>query len=349
MVDQYAMQPNDIVLGCMLDALVCHGHVEDAVSLLKQWRSVVTPNTVMYSTIVKGFANSRQATRALDMWKEMCELGLPFNNVVYNALVDSQARVGAMDEVTKIVESMAPNGCSPDSITYSTIVKGYCVQGNPDKAFEIFRTMQKDGMAVDSVIYNTIIDGCVRQHRMDLADRALDEMNRNNIAPSNFTLGILVKMYGRRQQLEKAFKVIEEMPKRHGLRLNLQVRTCLMFACLNNHDLDRALQVFGEMKFAEGGVDSNTFGSLISACLRHQRLEKAAQLVEDAYGLGTAPRRSLLAGQVLATEPLEQLMRALGQRDLMKSVGAPLLEKMRQARVPLNGRLLAASMQAGRN
>merc|ERR1719393_1159336 len=128
----------------MLDALVCHGRVEEAVALLKEWESRVIPNTVMYSTIIKGFATSRQASRALDMFDEMCARGLPFNVVVFNALIDSQARVGAMDEVSRLVQSMEKNGCSPDKITYSTIVKGYCVQGDVEQAFEIFRTMQRN-------------------------------------------------------------------------------------------------------------------------------------------------------------------------------------------------------------
>merc|ERR1719449_403224 len=130
MVEERAMEPNDIVLGCMLDALVCNGKVEEAVTLLNKWKPKVAPNTVMYSTIIKGFANSRQSSRALDMFHEMCKLGLTFNIVVYNALIDSQARVGAMDEVSKLVESMEPNGCASDAITYSTIVKGYCIKGD---------------------------------------------------------------------------------------------------------------------------------------------------------------------------------------------------------------------------
>jgi pentatricopeptide repeat protein len=154
MIDK-GIEPNDIVLGCMLDAFVCNGKVEDAVKLLKQWSSKIVPNTVMYSTILKGFANSRQPGRALDIWKDMHASGLPLNTVVYNVMIDSQARVGAMDEVSKLVGSMGPNGCSPDGITYSTIVKGYCVKGALDKAFEVFRDMQKSGLAHDAIVYNT--------------------------------------------------------------------------------------------------------------------------------------------------------------------------------------------------
>jgi pentatricopeptide repeat protein len=344
MVEECAMLPNDIVLGCMLDALVCNGKVEEAVNLLISWKAKIPPNTVMYSTIIKGFANNRQAARALDMWKEMCELGLTFNTVVYNALIDSQARVGAMDSVSKLVESMAPSGCTPDSITYSTIVKGYCIKGDLDKAFEVFRSMQSSGMAVDSIIYNTVMDGCTRHNRMDLVDLVLEDMEKFSIKPSNFTLGILVKMYGRRHQLEKAFKVIEELPKRHGFHANSQARTCLMCACLSNNSADRAMKVFEDLKQTGEGADSKAYGSLLSGLVRLDKLTQACALVEEAYGIGQ--KRGLPAGQVLEAETLEQLMRALGQKQLMPSQGVPLLEKLRAARVPISGRLFSSSLRS---
>jgi len=350
MVDECAMLPNDIVLGCMLDALVCNGKVEEAVTLLGTWKAKIAPNTVMYSTIIKGFANNRQAARALDMWREMRELSLTFNTVVYNALIDSQARVGAMDEVSKLVESMEPNGCSPDAITYSTIVKGYCIKGDLDKAFEVFRSMQNHGMAVDSIIYNTVMDGCTRHNRMDLVDLVLEDMDKYNIKPSNFTLGILVKMYGRRHQLDKAFQVIEELPRRHGFQANSQARTCLMCACLTNHSADRAIKVFEDMKEAGEGVDGKAYGSLLSGLARLGQVEQAVALVEEAYGLAPAGsrktvRRGLPEGQNLEPEPLELLMRALGQRQLMPSIGVPLLERLRAARVPISGRLFSSTLQ----
>lgn len=353
MVNQCALVPNDIVLGCMLDALVCNGRVEDAVSLLNEWRSKVTPNTVMYSTLIKGFANARKASRALDMFREMSQAGVKFNTVVYNALIDSQARVGAMDEVSKLVESMAPNGCAPDGISYSTIVKGYCVKGDLDKAFEVFRSMQSNGMATEAVIYNTIMDGCTRHNRMDLVDLVLEDMERYKIRPSNFTLGILVKMYGRRQDLQKAFEVVKTFPKRYGLQVNTQVRTCLMSACLNNKSADQALQVFGDIQDAEGFADTKVYGSLICGLARLGEVRKAVSLVEDAYGLSTSGGcltsgkvcQGLPAGQTLEDEAMEQLMRALGQRRLMQTIGVPLLERLRKAQVPISSALFSSSLQ----
>lgn len=46
----------------MLDALVNNGRIEDAVVLFDDMktRGKVRPNTIMYSTIVKGYAQEKQ-------------------------------------------------------------------------------------------------------------------------------------------------------------------------------------------------------------------------------------------------------------------------------------------------
>mmetsp|Transcript_144926 Transcript_144926/g.252762 ORF Transcript_144926/g.252762 Transcript_144926/m.252762 type:complete len:1020 (+) Transcript_144926:106-3165(+) len=347
MVEHRAFEPNDIVLGCMLDALVCNESVEEAVTLFKKWQSKVPANTIMYSTLIKGFANSRQPSRAMDMWREMQQLKLPMNTVVYNALIDAQARVGLMDEVGFLMQSMESHGCVPDSITYSTIVKGYCFKGDLDKAFEVFRSMRQNQMANDSVIYNTLLDGCVRHNRMDLAETLLEDMNRFSISPSNFTLGILVKMYGRRRQLDKAFKTVEEIPKKYGFKANGQVKTCLINACLNNNDVDLAMKVFDELRCSEQGADRKNYTSMISSLLRHGRLEQAVKLVEDAYGLDAGARvRALPPGQRLEADSLEQLLRALTQRGQMERLGVPLMNRLRAARIPLSGKLLSMFTQS---
>jgi len=341
------MDPNDIVLGCMLDALVCNGMVNDAVVLFNKWKVKVQANTVMYSTIIKGFANSHQAEQAMATWRDMRREGVQTNTVVYNAVIDAQARVGAIGEVSELVETMAKDGCTPDAITLSTVAKGYCVKGELDRAFEVFEDMQKSGMAKDAIIYNTLLDGCTRHGRMDLADRVLKTMEANNIVPSNFTLGILVKLYGRRRQLDKAFEVVRELPRKHKFTVNAQVRTCLMCTCINNNSLERALAVFEELK-SEQACDAKAYQSLINGCVRHGHLERAQILVEEACGLGREPS-PLPPGQTLPSEAVEQLLRALASRGEMDRVGNPLLEKLRAAKVPVDKKIFSAALNMHNN
>jgi pentatricopeptide repeat protein len=333
MTEHRALQPNDIVLGCMLDALVCNECVEDALTLFNQWKATVPPNTVMYSTIIKGFANSRQSARAMDLWKEMKALKIEMNTVVYNSLIDSQARIGNIEEVSELIEGMRKSGCRPDAITCSTIVKGYCVRGDLDKAFEVFRNMQADNMAADSIVYNTVLDGCTRHNRMDLADLVLQDMDRLKIKPSNFTLGILVKMYGRRKQLDKAFQMLEQFPTKHGIQPNAQVKTCLMCACLSNNNLQKAYEVFEKIKSGGHGADAKTYSALLQGNVKRGNLVEAVRLIDEAYGLGQP--RGLIPNQKLETGELEQLWRALAQRGMMEKIGVPLLERLRVAKIPV--------------
>mmetsp|Transcript_126431 Transcript_126431/g.393495 ORF Transcript_126431/g.393495 Transcript_126431/m.393495 type:complete len:931 (+) Transcript_126431:245-3037(+) len=339
MDEQRGVEPNDIVLGCMLDALVCNSAVEEAMDLFAQWKRRVKPNTVIYSTLIKGFANTHQADRALGLWKEMRSSGIALNTVVYNAVIDAQARIGAMDEVSQLVEAMESDSCKPDVITYSTIVKGYCVKGDLDKAFEVFRSMQQNEMANDCIIYNTVLDGCTRHSRFDLADNLLADMERFRVVPSNFTLGILVKMYGRRRQLDKAFEAVETLPRRFGFTANPQVSTCLMCACLNNGSVDKAFEVFEELKRSSKGADAKAYSALISGCIRHNQLHRAHCLVEEAYGLAPGSTRYCHT----ETEPVEQLMKAYSQRGLMEQHGVPLLERLRTAKVPVSSRVYGSA------
>lgn len=337
---QRGLVPTEIVLGCMLDALVCNGETEQAVELLAQWKGRIKPNTVIYSIIIKGFANTQQPHRALDMWREMREEGVQANAVVYNAIIDAQARCGSMEPVPELLESMQADGVRPDAITYCTIMKGYCIKGDLTQAMEVFRDMQKAHLVKDSVVYNTLLDGCTRHSQYELADRLLDEMlESSTIIPSGFTLGILVKMYGKRRQLGKAFEVLETMRKRFNLKPNPQVRMCLLCVCVNNNAMDKAQEVFNDMACIPGGIDAKAYGTMISGCMRAGKLERAASLVEEAFGLAGAGERKMARGQTIDPDTLERLMQAIGHRGLSQKVGVPLMDKLKAAKIPLSGRL----------
>jgi len=272
------------------------------------------------------------------MWREMRKAGLKMNTVVYNAVIDAQARVGSMDEVSELVSTMQADNVRPDIISHSTIVKGYCVKGDVDKAFEIFRDMQQNNMVKDSIVYNTLLDGCTRNSRFDLADVLLEDMEKCNITPTNFTMGILVKMYGRRRQLDKAFEAMATLPKRYGFTPNPQVKTCLVCACINNNALDRAFVVFEDLKSGGFGADAKAYSAIISGCVRKSQTDRAVALVEEAYGL-SGKRPTLAHGQSLEADALEKLLLALSQRGQAEEVAMPLLDRLRAAKAPINGRL----------
>eukprot|EP00933_Yihiella_yeosuensis_P047268 TRINITY_DN4301_c0_g1_i1.p1 TRINITY_DN4301_c0_g1~~TRINITY_DN4301_c0_g1_i1.p1 ORF type:complete len:1033 (-),score=273.52 TRINITY_DN4301_c0_g1_i1:115-3213(-) len=320
------LQPNDIVLGCMLDALVSSGKVDDAATLFDEWKTKITPNTVLYSILIKGFASTSQADRAMEACHEMRQQGVRMNPVAYNSIIDAQARSGKMQEVSQVIKLMNEDGIVPDAITYSTIMKGYCVQGDIDRAYDVFKDMKSQKLIKDAIVYNTLIDGCTRHNRIDLAETLIKDLDNSNVTPSNYTLGTVIKMYGRTKQLDKAFAAFDSLPKKGGFAPNSQVLTSLMNACLSNFAADKALAIFEDLKKSYNGADSRSYSTLINGLVRTGKLSQAAWIVDEAC-------RSRGATRILDPESVDNLLSALNRKGMMQQYGEPLMEQLRAAGV----------------
>mmetsp|Transcript_89631 Transcript_89631/g.159154 ORF Transcript_89631/g.159154 Transcript_89631/m.159154 type:complete len:1023 (-) Transcript_89631:143-3211(-) len=349
---QQPAKHSDIVTGCMLDALVCNKEVDKAVEL---FMGLKQPNMVLYSILLKGFANSNQPQRAMEFWREMCSKGMKINLVAYNSILDAQARVGNTDEICEILEHMASTGTRPDGITHSVIVKGHCVKGELDKAFQALKGIQQCNLDHDAVVYNTLLDACSKHRRHDLMQQLLEGMETKKVAPTNFTLGILIKHYARNRQLDKAFEALEKLPKQGKFQINEQVWMCLMCSCLNNGEPKKAIEIYEQLKAAQhDAAAGSAYETLVSGLVRNNDFAYAIEVVEKAYGLraenGSREQKlALETSKHLDLACLEQLFARLDSLSLHKEFGLPLLEQFRSAKLPVTNRILALAVSASRS
>jgi len=332
MVETRELVPNSITLSCMLDALICAREVNKGVALLKEWKGKVTLNTVMYSTLIKGFAIAGEADRAMDIYRELRADGLQMNLVAYTSLIDAHARAGKMEQARKLFEQMEEEGCEPNVITFSAIVKGHCNVGDVDEAFSVFRSMLSRGLSADTVIFNTLLDGCVKHWHFELADQLLGDMATYGVIPSKFTLSIIVKMWGKRQELDKAFEAVYSSLRDGHTCLDAQVGTCLISVCLHNNAVSRAIKVLEEMKTWRGcsGPDESSYSMLISGLARRGDCHRAVEVAWEACEAAAAPRSTMKA---LSEECLRALFTTLRRHGLAEDLGARLAAKLRTARM----------------
>merc|ERR1719146_211202 len=290
MIDR-SVQPTSITVGCTVDALVKNGRVEDAWALVRQiskdedMRQCV--NTVVHSTVLKGFAVARQPKRLFAVHAEMRRSGVACNTITYNTIIDACARCGCMDRVPALLEEMKTASIEPDVITYSTLVKGYCHAGDVDRAFKVLTEMKGDGkFSPDEILYNSLLDGCAKQSRVDDAVRLLEDMRDCGVVPSNFTLSIMVKLMGRARRLDEAFQMVDELAAASGIRPNIHVYTCLVQACAQNRKIDRALKLHDTMIIEAGCLpDEKFYSTLARGCVQVGAVEKAQAVVRCACHL----------------------------------------------------------------
>merc|ERR1719191_2412915 len=354
------VKPTSITLGCMVDALVCNGLPEAAHDLVKEIaEDAVTRdilNTVVYSTLLKGFAQARQPERVHAVYEEMLDAGISCNTVSYNTMIDANARTGNMAKAAELFSSMNAHRVSPDVITYSTLVKGYCQAGDIDMGFQVLREMTQSGKHdPDEILYNSLLDGCAKQHRVDDALNLLEDMHKNHVRPSNFTLSILVKLLGRSRRLNQAFTMVEETCKRFDLQANVHVYTCLIYACFQNRQMGRALELHDNM-ITEAGVepDARTYAVLARGCLNAGSLEKAADVVRAAYGMSPVNMGTPKRAPGIEQRALEETMAALSTAPNAEQVAVPLLADLKALGVCVEANLYQSAMttsvnRAGKN
>jgi pentatricopeptide repeat protein len=286
------VQPTAITLGCMVEALVANRCIADAWKLVKEMRreEATRPlvNTVIYSTILKGFAYAKETGKVMAVYEEMMNGGIQPNNITYNTILNAFAQCGEMCRVPALLEDMkkADPPLEPDIVTYSTIVKGYCNSGSLDRALEVVKDMQSGGeLLADEMMYNSLLDGCAKESRPNDALKLLDDMKRTGVTPSNYTLSMLVKLMGRCRRLSEAFSMVEDISREYGLKVNIQVYTGLIQACFNNRQPEKAVILHGKI-IKEGLVpDEMTYSTLVKGCLQARLVEKAVLLTKCAHGL----------------------------------------------------------------
>merc|ERR1719443_86140 len=311
----------------MTEALVTNDCADEALKLIQeQFASEerrVCVNTVIYSTVLKGFALARRIDKVFMIYKDMRSKNIACNTITYNTLLDACAKCNSMDRAGTLLEDMKDSSVEPDIITYSTIVKGYCLQGDLDRAFHVLSEMQGDDKyQPDEIMYNSILDGCAKQHRVEDALRVLEEMKAADVGPSNYTLSILVKLLGHARRLNQAFSLVEDLSKKNGFRPNVQVYTCLTQACITNRRLEKALALHDTM-IADAGCSSDEkfYAVLARGCLQLQAPLKAVEVVRAAYqlpghSLATPARQIRPVG--VETKALEELctrLQAGGQEE----------------------------------
>jgi pentatricopeptide repeat protein len=351
MTEVRALEPNMISLGCIADALVVNDRLDEAVKLVEAWKGKVPLNTIIYSTLIKGFAIRKDAQGALDILDKMSVEGHAPNLVTINTVIDACCRAGQLEECVKVFNRVPELGMEPDRITYSTMIKGFARDGDLDGAQTFLRRMEAAGFRSDYSIFNVLIEAAAIRSRFDVADMAFNQMLAEGLTPSSYTLMILIKRHGREGNVQKAGELLHTLPEKYGFKVSANIYSTYITVCIQHNQLQAAFKVFEQMKTYGPAPDAVTYEKLITGCTRVGQTDNAIKLVYDAYGIGSSGKTSGRATpgtsrvQTLDHAVLERLVDVLNQRGLAESHAVPLVQKLRAANVSLPQGVVTATLR----
>mmetsp|Transcript_105684 Transcript_105684/g.187941 ORF Transcript_105684/g.187941 Transcript_105684/m.187941 type:complete len:866 (-) Transcript_105684:186-2783(-) len=340
-MQEHQVKPTSITMGCVVEALVINHCGEEAWQLVQDQlqmedrKSMI--NTVVYSTVLKGFAVAKRIDKVMGVYKEMKENNISCNTITYNTMLDACAKCNAMEKASLLLEDMRDTNVEPDIITYSTIIKGYCINGDVERAYSVLEEMKKDAhFQPDEIMYNSILDGCAKQRNVNDALATLEEMTKAGIKPSNYTLSIMVKLLGNARRLGQAIQMVDDLSKQHCLKPNIQVYTCLVHACIQNKRFERALDVYKNMHHDGCPGDEKFYTVLVRGCLQTHMPMKAVDVIRAAYKL---PGNLPMSPRAVGVEALEEVcskIRSYGSEE--QQAADALLSELRATGARTEGR-----------
>ncbi|KAG6436507.1 hypothetical protein SASPL_101408 [Salvia splendens] len=177
------------------------------------------------------------------------------NIIVMNAVMQACVHCRDIKSALRFFDEMSkPDGCGVDEVTYGTLLKGLGGSQMIDEAFQVLESVEK-GTAVGSPqlsaemicgLLNALTESGDLRRANGLLARYGHVLQEGG-APSILTFNLLMKGYITAGSPQAALGVHDEI-LRHGLNPDRQSYNTLIFACIKNENLERAMLLYEKMK-----------------------------------------------------------------------------------------------------
>merc|ERR1711871_52977 len=182
-----------------------------------------------------------------------------------------------VEEAWNALEDMQRQGITTDKFTVSRMLMKTVGDSrsrlNPARVYRgitlVERFIEMQPKDVDEVLFNALLDTCCRLKDLPRLEATVQRMKDLKVKPSPVTLSILVKTYGQAGDLQKVLQVWSEMEPQRG-QANAVTYGCMIDACVKCNRLDKAIEIFKGMR--ESGKHRNTI--LYTTIIKGYGLEK---------------------------------------------------------------------------
>ena len=265
------------------------GSLDDA---LQMFRLYDDKNSITWSAMVTGFAQSGDFREALKLFSSMHFYGITPSEFTFVGVVNACSDLGAIQEgkqihgyslklgfesqmyvITALVDMYAKCGSindarkgfdylrEPDIVLWTSMLGGYVSNGENEAALSLYCRMQMEGIMPNELTMASVLKAC-----SSLAALEQGKQIHGRTIKYGFGLEIpigsaLSTMYAKCGSLEDGNKVFRRMPTRDVISWNAMIS-----GLSHNGHGNEALQLFEKMLLEGTKPDSVTFVNVLSAC-----------------------------------------------------------------------------------
>ncbi|XP_038698882.1 pentatricopeptide repeat-containing protein At5g10690 isoform X1 [Tripterygium wilfordii] len=177
------------------------------------------------------------------------------NTIVMNAVIEACVRCGEIESAFKVFDEMSrPGSCGVDAVTYGTLLKGLGEAGRIDEAFQLLESVERGSVfgrpKLSLPVILGLLNALIKAGDLFRANGLLARYGfllRESGSPSIMLYNLLMKGYISMGFPQGALALQEEI-LRLGVEPDRVTYNTLISACLKAEKLDVAMSFFKEMK-----------------------------------------------------------------------------------------------------
>ncbi|XP_052195272.1 pentatricopeptide repeat-containing protein At2g17525, mitochondrial [Diospyros lotus] len=271
------VQGDEYTFGILMKGLCLTNRIDEGFKLLSVMKSRgMTPNTVIYNTLLHALCKNGKVGRARSLMNEIVKP----NEVTFNILISAYCREENLVQALVLLEKSFSNEFVPDVITVTKIIEVLCNDGRVAEAVEVLERVESKGSTVDVVTYNTLIKGFCRIGKVKLAVRFLQEMEIKGCLPNVDTYNAFIRGFCESRMLDSALDMFHEM-KMAGISWNFMTYDTLINGLCSVGRVGDGFKILELMEESKGGSRGciSPYNGVIYGLYRENRLDEAFEVL----------------------------------------------------------------------
>lgn len=236
-------------------------------------------NELLYTNLVIACLDKGAITLSLAYMKKMRELNHPISHLVFNRLIILHSSPRRKKFIPKILTQMKADKVPRHVSTYNILMKIEANEHNIEGLMKVFGDMKQAKAEPDEISYCIIATAHTVARLYTVAEAYVEAVEKTMTGNNWSTLDVLIMLYGylgKEKELERTWQVVQDLP---CVRSKSYVLAIEAFGRIG--DVNRAEELWLEMKSRKGLNTTEQFNSILSVYCKHGAVKKASGIYRE--------------------------------------------------------------------
>ncbi|KAJ4964253.1 hypothetical protein NE237_024192 [Protea cynaroides] len=277
---KYTSDKNSITWSAIITGYAQTGYSSNALRIFSEMQYAgFKPSEFTFVGVLSACSETAAVREGKQIHGYLLKLGFESQIFIRTSLVDMYAKCSDVNDARKEFDQLK----DPDIVLWTSMIGGYVQNGENEEALNLYGRMQMEGILPNELTMASVLKACSSLAAFDQGKQVHACTVKYGFSLEVPIGSALSTMYAKCGNLEDANIVFRQMPGRDVISWNSMIS-----GLSQNGRGDEALKLFEEMRLEGTKPDYVTFVNLLSACSHMGLVERGwvyFKMMFDEYGI----------------------------------------------------------------